>query len=91
MGYEAQKTTVLLEVEKGTRGDKIVVAKLVGEKTGNENIDIRMYYSDKDSGELKPTSKGVRFSTESTLDIVKALVSTLSDLEKEELGIVSKE
>lgn len=84
MAYENNKTEVLSTIEKNSRGDKIVVSKITGETSGKVSIDIRLYYTD-DNDELQPTKKGVRFSEESTVDVIKALLKTVDDDTKSEI------
>ena len=36
-------------------------------------VDIREYYTDKESDELKPTKKGIRFSSDMLEEILEAL------------------
>ena len=79
MAYNAsnEERTVLAEIEKGTKGDKIIISKIKNIKTNNESIDIRLFYTNKE-GELQATSKGVRFSTDVTNDVIVALQKAIA-------------
>ena len=85
MAYDSSNESreVLGEVEKGARGDKIIISKITNTKTGNESIDIRLFYLNKD-GELAPTSKGIRFSTEVTDEVIAALQKVVVTTDAEE-------
>lgn len=87
MAYNAsnEERTELFNIAKGNRGDAVVGSKIVNKNTNNVSIDIRQYYTD-DNGELKPTSKGVRFNAENLLDVIKALVPALEANEIEDLN-----
>lgn len=79
MAYNAsnEERTVLAEIEKGTKGDKIIISKIKNIKTNNESIDIRLFYTNKE-GELQATAKGVRFSTDVTNDVITALQKAIA-------------
>ena len=82
MAYNAsnEERTELANIQKNNRGDHIVVTQIRNKNTGNESVDIRNYYTD-DEGELKPTSKGIRFSAELTSDIVRAIFKSMHPIE----------
>ena len=84
--YEDNNQEILLDFASNARGEVIRVSKLTGVTSGNQSIDIRRYYTNND-GEKAPTSKGIRFSTEDTVDVIKALMSTLSE---EELQLLNE-
>ena len=97
MAYNAanEERTELLTIQKNERGEYIKGSKIVNKNSGNESIDIRQFYTDKDD-KVQPTSKGVRFNSENLLDFCKGIVTALEINEKEELidflnDIVSKE
>jgi hypothetical protein len=80
----------LANVQKNSRGDFIIASKVTNKNSGNSSIDIRQYYTN-DADEVKPTSKGVRFSTESLLDIVTGLVDALEPDEIDDLANILAE
>lgn len=86
MAYNANNETreELVQIRKNSRGDFITASRIKNNNTGNENIDIRQYYTD-DNDELKPTSKGVRFNAESLLDVMEGLAKGLEVDEVEDL------
>lgn len=83
---EEEKREELLVFDKGR--DKIVVSKI--DYKGNESIDIRTYYINQEN-ELTPTQKGVRFSCENLLDVVKVLTKQLETDEKMDLASMLSE
>lgn len=78
MAYNAnnEERKELAKVQKNSRGEYIVAAEITNKNTGNVSIDIRQFYTD-DNDELKPTSKGVRFSAEMLGEVVAGLVQAL--------------
>lgn len=86
MAYENNVTEVIKDVEKGSRGDVIRVAKVTNTSNGSVSCDVRMFYDE--DGELKPTKKGCRFNAESAYDIVEALLEFLTVDELENLASV---
>ena len=75
----------LVTVNKNNRGDAIVATKITSKASGNVSIDIRQYYTD-DNDELKPTSKGVRFSVENLLEVMEGLAVALEANEMMDLA-----
>lgn len=97
MAYNAanEERTELLNIQKNGRGEYIKGSKIVNKNSGNESIDIRLFYTD-DSDNVQPTKQGVRFNSEHLLDFCKGIVTALEINEKEELidflnDILSKE
>ena len=62
----------LLNVRKNNRGDFLIISEIKVKDSDDVKVDIRNYYTD-DNDEVKPTSKGVRFSSEILKDIMLAL------------------
>jgi len=88
MAYNSkdEERNIVGTIDKGQSGNQIVITKIKNTKTEKESIDVRLFYKD-EAGELRPTSKGVRFSTEATVDFVKAIISTLTDEELTSIGL----
>lgn len=86
MAYNAsnEERVELFNIAKGNKGDAVVGTKITNKNTGNISIDIRQFYTD-DEGELKPTSKGVRFSAENLLEVMQGLITALEADEVEDL------
>jgi hypothetical protein len=86
MAYNAsnEERIELASVQKNNRGDVVRVAKIRNKNTGNESVDIRLFYTN-DEDELSPTAKGVRFSTESLIDVIMGLVQALEPNEVDDL------
>jgi|GEM_PF-866879 hypothetical protein len=68
---DIQGVDTMKEVQKNTQ-EKIRIEKR--EYKGKEFIDVRTYYLD-DSGEWKPTQKGVTFRPDRLNEVMKALKS----------------
>jgi len=85
--YKSEETTKEFGlIEKDDRGDFIKVTRITpNDKNKLESIDIRQWYTDKETGELKPTAKGVRFNSETVVPVVKAILDALSVEELEDL------
>lgn len=85
--YKSEETTKEFGlIEKDNRGDFIKVTRIIpNDQTKLESVDIRQWYTDKGTGELKPTAKGVRFNSEAIPSVVKALLDALSVEELEDL------
>lgn len=66
----------LASVQKNNRGDFIKVAELTNNTSGNMSIDIRLFYTN-DDDKVLPSPKGVRFSNEILLDVLKGLAKGL--------------
>lgn len=45
----------------------------VNEFRGQDLVDIRIYYQDQDSGEWKPSKKGIAFRVELLPEVIEAL------------------
>lgn len=45
----------------------------VNEFRGQDLVDIRVYYQDQDSGEWKPSKKGIAFRVELLPEVIEAL------------------
>jgi len=67
---------IIGEFEKGK--DTVLVHK--NTLKGKEYISIRLYYTDKDTNELKPTKKGITLPTDVMRDVICG-ISTEIDLE----------
>lgn len=74
MAYTEQGSEELLRFKKGSN---TVVVRLV-HNLNSDSIDIREHY-ETEHGELAPTKKGIRFNTENTLDVIRALVKSLEN------------
>ena len=74
-------------VPKNDRGEYFRVARVIPPQNRMESIDIRLYYTD-DSGDVRPTKKGVRVHTEALPEVVVAIFEALS---KEEKDLVMEE
>lgn len=82
--FDDEKRELVASVDKNDRGDSVYVTHIVNSKTSAEWVDIRWMYKD-DKDETKPTKKGLRVSTELLPEIIKALMSVLSEEEVAEL------
>jgi hypothetical protein len=78
------KTTM---VERNDRGDYVKVCRLIPPKDSKqlECIDIRNYYTSDQDGKLYPTQKGVRISSEMTVETAVAMLRALSEHELAEV------
>lgn len=87
MAYDSskEKNTELALLDKNDRGDKVRIAHITVKGSTTEYVDIRTMYTPEGSDEVKPTSKGVRFSSDMLLDMVNALVTVLEPNEVEQL------
>lgn len=81
MAYSNNKETVIAEIAKNNRGDFIIVKNIVDAK-GNQSIDIRYHFTN-DDDQVLPTKKGVRYSSELALEVIRAQAECLeaSDLQ----------
>jgi hypothetical protein len=86
MAYNAsnEERVNLVDIQKNNRGDHIKADVIINKTNGNQSIDIRQYYTN-DNDEVMPTSKGVRFSTESAFDFIKGFVKCLETDELQDL------
>lgn len=75
MAYDSSNETrnELAKIRKNDKGDHIVITEITNNNTGTCNIDIRLYYTNEEDGELRPTQKGVRFNAEYLEEIIEAL------------------
>lgn len=80
--YQAKEEELGM-IKKNDRGDFIRIARIIPAK-GNEAIDIRMFYTD-EMGQLRPTSKGIRISTEKVAEVIRLMMKGLKIEEYEEL------
>lgn len=80
MAYNAsnEEKKTLVEVEKNSRGEYVIASLITNKTSGNQSLDIRQYYTDKE-GQVAPTSKGIRISTELALELIKGLVDALEE------------
>ena len=69
---------VIGEVQKNKR-EKIIVS--INEYQGFKYVDLRIHYEDEDSGEYKPTKKGVALSSKVIPEIVELIVKGAEDLQ----------
>jgi len=70
--------------DKNSRGDKVAVTKITNKKTGNVAYDIRNMYTT-DSGEVRPTQRGVRLNSELIVDVMQSLLIGLGEDERQSL------
>lgn len=80
MAYE--QTTELLKLEKNS--DTFQVVTKVENKKGGFSIDLRNHWKNPE-GVVVPLKKGIRFSDEDILDVVKSIIKCLETHELEEL------
>jgi hypothetical protein len=74
------------EVARIDRGyGKFIIVKTTNWKE-NTYVDMREYYTDKDTDEIKPTKKGIRFSYELLDEVLEAL-----NLVRQELGTLPED
>lgn len=83
--YNKDEQTQIAIFDKNDKGDKIQIQHIKNKNTGAESVDIRLMYTKEGEDDVRPTQKGVRFSTEMLPDIVTALASMLTEDEKQEL------
>ena len=87
--FNKEQETYKWIVDVNDRGDKICIRGI--DTPRGSVVDIRRWYTD-DTGELKPTSKGVRIADEQLMECLTALIVNLSEPEREELAaMVEKE
>lgn len=82
---EKGERTNVATIEKNNRGEYFKVDKIVEEGKGNQ-IDVRAYYTDSDTGEVRPTSKGIRIKSELTADILIAMYNAMDEESKQEFN-----
>jgi hypothetical protein len=72
MGSQTEEggSGMIREIRK-SNSEKIVISKSV--YRGRERVDIRVHYFDVDSGEWRPTKKGVSFQPELLEEVVGGL------------------
>lgn len=71
---EIQEVVEDFEKGKGT----VRVTRIVNSDSGEEYIDVRNMYTDA-SGEIKPTSKGVRLDKELAKEVIVAMIKGLGE------------
>lgn len=92
MAYNSsnETRTELVNIQKNNRGEFIIANIIKNNNTGNESVDIRQYYTDKDD-EVRATSKGVRFNAENLYDFLSGMVKGLELNEAQELVSIIEE
>lgn len=79
MAYNSSmERTEVGKVQKNQKGDYLVVSSYA-EKDGGHTIDMRLFYTEKETEELKPTQKGVRFNSEQSMEVMMLLVKALDE------------
>ncbi len=75
MAYDASKETrkVIKVVDMNAFGDKIQVSEVGYEGKDTTAVDIRKMYTHRESGELVPTTKGIRFNKELLPEVIAVL------------------
>lgn len=69
MAFDSSKVTKIGQVQRDDNGGFIVVSS-VSDLKNSCKIDIRRFYTDKASNELKPTTKGIMLDTEILKDVL---------------------
>jgi hypothetical protein len=65
---------------KEIRKNKSEVIRIqLKEYEGHKLIDLRVWYEDKETGEYKPTKKGISFNRNFALNVTNAITEVLSD------------
>lgn len=87
MAYDAsseiKKELALLD--KNDRGDKVAVQLITyKDKTKGVAIDIRNMYTDA-GGEIKPTAKGIRLSSDMMAEVIISCFNHLSEEDREKV------
>ncbi|MBL8021302.1 MAG: transcriptional coactivator p15/PC4 family protein [Leptospirales bacterium] len=65
------------DIEKG--GGEIIRIE-VSEYKGQKYLNVRVWYTDKNSGEYKPTQKGVAIKPEQYKDFMSAIIAAEGEL-----------
>ncbi|MCB1174982.1 MAG: transcriptional coactivator p15/PC4 family protein [Leptospiraceae bacterium] len=63
---------IIKDIDRG-RGEIIRIE--VSEFKGQHHLNIRIWYTDKDSGEFKPTQKGVTFRVDQYAELKEAILA----------------
>tara|TARA_R100001082_G_scaffold21470_3_gene10311 strand:- start:3155 stop:3382 length:228 start_codon:yes stop_codon:yes gene_type:complete len=50
------------------------------EYKGNEFIDIRVFFQDKDTGEYRPTKKGISFNPRIAQEVVEGIIESIEKI-----------
>jgi len=75
-----------IEIARIDRGyGKFIIVKTTNWKD-NTYVDLREYYTDKDTEEIKPTKKGIRFSYELLDEVTDALAAA-----KQQIGGIAED
>jgi|TARA_Y100000310_G_scaffold256448_1_gene264237 hypothetical protein len=65
---------------KQIRKNKSEVIRIqLKEYEGHKLIDLRVWYEDKETGEYKPTKKGISFNRNFAVNIANAITEVLND------------
>lgn len=86
MAYDAnnEKQIEYGLIQKNSRGEYFRVARVIPNGSSRlQAVDIRTMYTD-DTDTIRPTSKGVRVSSESIVEVATAIFKAMSIEEKEE-------
>ena len=75
MAYDASKETrkVIKVIDMNAFGDKVQVSEVGYEGKESTAVDIRKMYTHRESGEILPTPKGIRFNKEILPEVIAAL------------------
>lgn len=87
MAYDASNEIKkdLAVLDKNERGDKVMVTRVdYKDKDRASTFDIRAAYT-KEDGSVCPTAKGIRISTDMTIDIIVALVKGMDESSRDDL------
>lgn len=84
--YANNKEELIKRIKKNERGEYIDIKKITNQK-GAVSIDVRNMYTT-DDDEIRPTQKGIRFSSELAGDVIVAM---LRAVEKEVLFDIESE
>lgn len=81
MAYSTEKAEDLMEFNKGSN---LVKVRHIENDRGTY-VDIREFYQDEDEEKWLPSKKGIRFNSENTADVIKALLGTLDVSELDDI------
>lgn len=78
MAYNAENEvrTETLRTEKNRREECWITSKI--EKDGSSKVDIRQYYTEEKSGELRPSKNGIRLTDELAAEVIVGMFKALS-------------
>lgn len=85
MAYQNIKEERVGSIPKNDRGDFIVVTRCVNERTKEVSVDIRTFYTPKDTEEIAPTQRGIRLSDEHMAELIEYIYNATSVEGKEEI------